>query len=229
TTGLLEIPRFVEEVEQVRQALGLDSANFFLLGQSWGGMLAMEYALKYQQHLKGLIISNMMASIPAYNEYANKVIMPAMDQAALAEIKQLEAAGKYTDPRYMELLIKHHYTEHFLRMPPEQWPDPVNRSFKHLNNSVYIPMQGPSELGASGKLVNWDRTADLAKITVPTLVIGAKYDTMDPAHMEWMSKQVKNGRYLFCPKGSHMAIYDDQKTYVEGVISFLSDVDGGRF
>ena len=229
TTGLLEIPRFVEEVEQVRQALGLDSTNFFLLGQSWGGMLAMEYALKYQQHLKGLIISNMMASIPAYNEYANKVIMPAMDQTALAEIKKLEAEGKYTDPRYMELLIKHHYTEHFLRMPAEQWPDPVNRSFKHLNQAVYIPMQGPSELGASGKLVNWDRTADLPKITVPTLVIGAKYDTMDPAHMEWMSKQVKTGRYLFCPKGSHMAIYDDQKTYVEGVISFLSDVDRGRF
>jgi proline iminopeptidase len=229
TTGLLEIPRFVEEVEQVRQALGLDSTNFFLLGQSWGGMLAMEYALKYQQHLKGLIISNMMASIPAYNEYANKVIMPAMDQAALAEIQQLEAAKKYTEPRYMELLMQHHYTQHILRMPAEQWPDPVNRTFKHLNPAVYIPMQGPSELGASGKLANWDRTADLAQITVPTLVIGAKYDTMDPAHMEWMSKQVKNGRYLFCPKGSHMAIYDDQKTYVEGVISFLSDVDGGRF
>src|SRR6188472_3737481 len=67
---LWDLPRFVEEVEQVRQALKLDSTNFFLLGQSWGGMLAMEYALKYQQHLKGLIISNMMSSIPAYNEYA---------------------------------------------------------------------------------------------------------------------------------------------------------------
>jgi len=114
-------------------------------------------------------------------------------------------------------------------MPPDQWPEPVNRMFEHLNTAVYIPMQGPSELGASGKLVNWDRTADLAKITVPTLAIGARYDTMDPAHMEWMAHQVQNGRYLDCPNGSHLAIYDDQKTYVEGIISFLSDVDAGRF
>src|SRR5262249_10874485 len=84
--SLLDPARFVEEVEQVRQALGLPSDNFFLLGHSWGGILALEYALKYQQHLKGLIISNMMASIPAYNEYAKTVLMPQMDQQALAEI-----------------------------------------------------------------------------------------------------------------------------------------------
>ena len=90
---LWEVAQFVEEVEQVRQALNLDQSNFYLLGASWGGLLAIEYALKYQQHLKGLIISNMMASAPAYNEYANKVLMPSMDQAALTEIKKLEVAG----------------------------------------------------------------------------------------------------------------------------------------
>jgi proline iminopeptidase len=121
---LWDLPRFVDEVEQVRQALHLDQSNFYLLGQSWGGMLAMEYALKYQQHLKGLIISNMVASIPAYQEYAQKVLMPAMDQKALAEIKRLEAQGKYEDPRYMDLLTKYYYVQHILRMPPDQWPDP---------------------------------------------------------------------------------------------------------
>ncbi len=226
---LWNIPRAVEEVEQVRQALGLDRQNFYLLGHSWGGILALEYALKYQQHLKGLIISNMMASIPAYNEYAARVLMPAMDQKALAEIKQLEASGKYTDPRYMELLIPNHYVHHFLRMPAERWPDPVNRAFKHLNNAVYIPMQGPSELGASGKLLNWDRTGDLGKIAVPTLTIGGRYDTMDPAHMEMMSKAVQRGRYLYLPNGSHMSMYDDQQNYITGLISFLRDVDEGRF
>ena len=110
----------------------------------------------------------MMASIPAYNEYATKVLMPGLDQTALAEIKKLEAEGKYSDPRYMDLLMKHHYIYHVLRMPADQWPDPVNRAFKHMNPAIYIPMQGPSELGASGKLLNWDRTADLGKITVPT-------------------------------------------------------------
>ena len=225
---LWDLPRFVEEVEQVRQALGLTKENFYLYGQSWGGLLATEYALKYQQNLKGLVISNMMASIPQYNDYAQKVLMPAMDQKVLAEVKQIEASGKYEDPRYMELLIPNHYTQHLLRMPPEQWPDPVNRAFKHLNPKVYVPMQGPSELGASGKLVNWDRTADLKNITVPTLVIGAQHDTMDPKHMEWMSKQLPKGRYLYCPNGSHLAQYDDQQTYFRGLIAFILDVDAGK-
>ncbi|MGK2963838.1 MAG: proline iminopeptidase, partial [Gemmatimonadaceae bacterium] len=103
------------------------------------------------------------------------------------------------------------------------------RAFKHLNPKVYVPMQGPSELGASGKLVNWDRTADLGRIAVATLVVGARYDTMDPAHMEAMAGRVQKGRYLFCPNGSHLAIYDDQKVYMDGVIQFLRDVDAGRF
>lgn len=226
---LWELPRFVEEVETVRQALGLDRNNFYLLGHSWGGILAIEYALKYPQHLKGLVISNMMASIPAYNEYASTVLMPAMDQAALAEIKRLEASGQTDDPRYMELLIPHHYEQHLLRMPADQWPDPLSRAFEHLNPAIYVLMQGPSELGASGKLANWDRTADLGRIAVPTLVIGARYDTMDPAHMEMMAGRVQKGRYLFCPNGSHMAMYDDQRVYVNGVIQFVRDVDRGRF
>jgi proline iminopeptidase len=227
--SLADLPRFVEEVEQVRQALRLDASNFYLLGHSWGGILGLEYALEYQHNLKGLIISNMMASIPAYNEYAQKVLMPAMDQKALAEIRQIEASGKYDDPRYMELLMPAHYTKHILRMPADQWPEPVQRSFKHLNQKIYVPMQGPSELGAGGKLAHWDRTADLGRISVATLIVGAQHDTMDPAHMEMMAKTVARGRYLYCPRGSHMAMYDDQQTYMDGVIAFLKDVDAGRF
>jgi proline iminopeptidase len=226
---LWELPRFVEEVEQVRRALRLDNTNFYLLGHSWGGILAMEYALKYQTHLKGLVISNMMASIPAYNEYAEKVLMPQMNPGALAEIKRMEATGENENPRYMELLIPHHYEHHILRMPAAEWPDPVNRAFKHINPKIYVPLQGPSELGASGKLLNWDRTADLGKIVVPSLSIGARHDTMDPGHMEWMAGAMKHGRYLFCPNGSHMALYDDQATYFRGLNQFVQDMDAGRF
>jgi proline iminopeptidase len=226
---LWEVPRFVDEVEQVRRALGLDKDNFYLYGQSWGGALAIEYALAHQQHLKGLVISNMMASIPQYNAYARDVLMPGMDQAALAEIQAYEAAGDYENPRYMELLIEHHYIHHVLRMPFADWPDPVNRLFKHLNPAIYIPMQGPSELGASGKLADWDRTGDLARIEVPTLTIGATYDTMDPRHMEWMASAVQRGRYLHCPQGSHCALLDDQEVYFRGLVQFIHDVDAGRF
>jgi len=226
---LWDLPRFVEEVETVRKALGLGPDNFYLFGQSWGGMLATEYALKYQGNLKGLVISNMVASIPLYNEYATKTIFPQMDPAVLAEIRKLEAAGDTQNPQYMGLLIPNHYEKHICRIPAAQWPDPLQRAFKHLNPKVYVPMQGPSELGASGKLVNWDRMADLPKITVPTLTIGAKYDTMDPAVMKKMAGLVQRGRYLDCPNGSHLAMYDDQKTYFAGLIGFIQDVDSGKF
>lgn len=89
-------------------------------------------------------------------------------------------------------------------------------------------MQGPSELGMSGTLLDWDRTADLHRITVPTLVIGARHDTMDPAHMEAMAARFPNGRYLSCPDGSHLAMYDDQETYFRGLVEFLAGLDGVR-
>lgn len=225
---LWSTPRFVEEVEQVRRALGLGPDNFYLYGHSWGGILGIEYALRYPDNLKGLVISNMMASIPAYNRYAEDVLMPEMNQDVLAEIKEYEAAGDYENPRYDELLMEHHYVHHVLRITPAEWPEPLLRSFKHMNPDVYIPMQGPSELGASGALADWDRTADLKRITVPTLVIGARHDTMDPEHMEWMAGELKNGRYLHCPDGSHLALYDDQEVFFDGLTRFIHDVDQDR-
>jgi proline iminopeptidase len=222
--SLWELGRFVEEVEQVRIALGLDAGNFVLLGHSWGGILATEYALAHQEHLKGLVISNMMSSVPAYNAYAEEVLKPEMDQASLAEIESLEASGRIDDPRYMELLYEQHYVHHVLRMPAAEWPDPVQRAFARINPAIYVPLQGPSELGISkeAKLANWDRFADLASIRVPTLVIGARYDTMDPAHMESMADRLPNGRFLYCPDGSHMAMYDDQARYFGGLVEFLN-------
>jgi proline iminopeptidase len=220
---LWELDRFVDEVEQVRRALGLDRGNFVLYGQSWGGILATEYALHHQEHLRGLVISNMMLSVPAYNAYAREVLMPGMDQDALAEIKAFEASGETESPRYMELLYEQHYVHHVLRMPVDDWPDPAKRGFAHINPAIYVTMQGPSELGisADAKLAHWDRTADLASIEVPTLVIGARYDTMDPAHMETMAGRLPHGRYLYCPSGSHLAMYDDQETYFTGLVEFL--------
>ena len=219
--ALWDLGRYVEEVEQVRKALNLDASNFYMLGHSWGGILAMEYALKYQKNMKGLIISNMMSSCPEYGKYAEEVLAKQMDPKVLAEIKQIEAAKDFANPRYMELLIPNFYEKHILRFPAKDWPEPVNRSFAKMNQSLYVSMQGPSEFGISGKLEKWDRKADLKNITIPTLVIGAKYDTMDPKHMGEMAKLVQNGTYLFCPKGSHMDFYDDQKVYFEGLIPFL--------
>ncbi|HTJ51196.1 MAG TPA: proline-specific peptidase family protein [Cyclobacteriaceae bacterium] len=226
-SSLWTTERFVEEVEQVRQALGADSTNFYVLGNSWGGILAMEYALKYQKHLKGLLVANMVASAPEYGKYADEVLAKQMKPEVLAEVRALEAKKDFGNPRYMELLIPNFYHEHLCRL--KIWPDAVNRSMKHVNGEIYTMMQGPSEFGISGRLAHWDIKNRLHEIAVPTLMIGAKHDTMDPKAMEEQSKMVKKGRYLYCPNGSHLSMWDDQKIFMNGVISFIKDVDAGSF
>ena len=146
-----------------------------------------------------------------------------MDQDVLSEIEALEAAGDIENMRYMELLNEHHYVHHVLRMPVEDWPNPVQRAFAAINPAVYVSMQGPSELGISrdAKLAQWSRFDDLSSIEIPALIIGARYDTMDPAHMQEMADRLPFGRYLYCPEGSHLAMYDDQRTYFSGLLDFL--------
>ena len=190
-------------------------------------MLAIEYALKYQQHLKGLVISNMMASIPAYNEYAHDVLMPAMDQKVLAEIKRLEAAGRHREPALHGAAHASTTTcSTSCACPATQWPDPVNRAFAHINPTIYVPMQGPSELGASGKLANWDRTADLGQHHRADAGHRrhVRHDGSG-AHGDGWPSASRTGATCYCPNGSHMAMYDDQETYFAGLIDFIIDID----
>jgi proline iminopeptidase len=172
---------------------------------------------------------SMMASIPAYNEYAKKVLMPAMDQRALAEILKIEAAGRFEDPRYMELLIPNYYEKHILRMPAAEWPDPLNRAFARMNGDIYVPMQGPSEMGVfdiisicAGSIVSY-----LAPITSAGTVICSRSAVR--SQFNSFPLALKRGRYLLCPNGSHRAMYDDQKVYMDGVAKFVHEVDAGRF
>ncbi len=221
--SLWTIERFREEVEQVRRALGLE--NFYLYGQSWGSMLGIEYALKYQKHLKGLVLSSMTASIPSYMAYIAKLraALPAEIQAILAKY---EATGEYEAPEYQEAMFRGVYGRHVCRIDP--WPDPVARAFKHLNPQVYGTMQGPNEFVVTGTFKNWDRWADLPKIAVPTLVIGARHDEMDPEDIKKMGRALPRSRVAICENGSHLAMWDDQEAYFRHLLRFLKDVDAGR-
>jgi proline iminopeptidase len=225
-SSLWTLDRFVEEVEQVRKAIGADSSNFYILGNSWGGILGMQYSLKYQRNMKALIVANMMASCPEYGRYADEVLARQMPPEVLKEIREIEAKGDFANPRYMELLLPHFYQQHLCRL--KVWPDAVNRLFKHVNGEIYTMMQGPSEFGIAGRLANWDIKARLKEIRIPTLMIGAKYDTMDPKAMEEQSKLVQKGSYLYCPNGSHLAMWDDQEIFMNGVIKFIKEVDNNQ-
>jgi proline iminopeptidase len=117
-----------------------------------------------------------------------------------------------------------------LRWPLEEWPKSIKLFGEHLNPAIYIYMQGHSEFGmtANASLKDWDISDRLKDIKVPTLMLGAKYDTMDPKHMEWMATEVQNGRSVIT-NGSHFSQFDDPETYFNGLISFIKDVDSGEF
>ena len=222
------IERFVEEVEQVRIALGLNKDNFYLLGNSWGGILGMEYALRYQENLKGLIVCNMTADFDKYEAY-NAKLRKQMRPSLIDSLEMFENKGDYHNPIYQDLVFEEYYTKHICRMPSKDWPEPILRSFKHINQHVYEFMQGPSEFVPGGILKHWSVWDELHTLTVPTLMVGAKYDTMNPEEMKEMSELVQNGRYLYCANGSHLAMWDEQDFFMNGVMDFIFDVNNGAF
>lgn len=226
-SSLWTLERFVEELEQVRIALGLNKDNFYLLGNSWGGILGMEYALKYQQNLKALIVSNMTADFAKYGAY-NAKLRAQMRKSLVDSLESFERENDYTNPVYQQLVFNEYYCKHILRKPANEWPEPVLRSFKHINQLVYEIMQGPSEFVPGGRLVGWECWSRLKNISVPTLMIGSRYDTMNPSEMEAMSKLVQNGTYLYCPNGGHLSMWDAQNEYYPGIIQFIKKIDAEK-
>ena len=197
--SLWEIPRFVEEVEEVRQA-GWVWRTFVLYGQSWGGMLSIEYSLRYQHHLRGLVISNMTAGITAYLRRLGEIVLQLPEQTQ-ERLKALEAAEDYDSPEYQSIMMDELYPMAICRCKP--WPEPVVRSFRDANLQVYNTMQGKSEFVVTGCFKTWERWDNLHEIKVKTLTIGAAHDTMDPKDLEKMATLMPNATSAICPNGSH--------------------------
>jgi proline iminopeptidase len=191
---LWTIPRYTDEVEAVRQGLGLE--QFYLLGHSWGGLLAIEYALKYQQHLRGLVISNMAASADSFVKHVSK-LRAQFPADVRAKLEFYENANKTDDPEYQRLLFDKVYKIFICRLDP--WPDPVLRSLGGWNQHVYRVLQGRNEFEA----------------------MGARYDEMDPEDMRKMGSLIPHGQAWISETGSHFAMYDDQRNYFEALLGFL--------
>lgn len=221
--SLWTVERYRDEVEEVRAGLGLD--RFFLLGHSWGGMLAIEYALEYPAHLKGVIVSNMTAGIPSYVQYVNE-LRKQLPPDVIAVLDKYEAKGDYEAAEYQEAIFGKVYTKHLCRLDP--WPEPLTRTLKHFNPKIYNVLQGPNEFVVTGRFKDWDRWKDLSSIKTPALVIGARHDEMNPADIRKMASLMPNARVHVCENGSHMAMWDDQATYMSALTEFLKDVEAGR-
>ncbi len=217
-SSLWTVEGYLDEVEDVRRALGLE--GFYLYGHSWGGMLTYEYALKYPQHLKGIVVSNMMASMPNFVKYANK-LRDELPPQVVKTMKQYEAKGDFEAPEYQQLVFGEFYARHVCRLDP--WPTPIESALKFWNAKIYNLMQGPNEFIVTGAFKNWDRTADLGKIKTRALLMGARYDEMDPGAMRRSAAQMPNARAAISSRGSHLAMYDDQQWYFKELVGFLKE------
>ncbi len=226
-TSLWNIPRFVEEVEQVRKGLGLE--NFYLLGHSWGGMLAMEYSQKYQNNVKAAIISNMTAGMKSYTTYAEQLKQKLFSPQDIKTYDSLDNLKQYDAPLYQELLMNKLYTQVLCRIPLENWPEPIMRAFKKVNHTIYVQMQGVDEFHVTGNFKNWEMWDRLPNIKVPTLVIGGMKDEMNPDDIKKEGQLIPNSRTYLCPNGSHLSMYDDQLNYFNNIIAFLKDVEDNKF
>lgn len=213
--SLWTVERFCEEVEQVRQALGLD--NFYLYGFSWGGILAIEYALKYQQHLKGIIISNMAASMQASETY----IQQLASQLTIELQKNIPASQDKSS--FAEFIEQRFYAKHFCRLTP--WPEPIIRTFSHKNKQVYDTMEGVKNFRITGNLKNWNRWKDLSNIHVPTLLMGATHDVINPEDIKKMGTLMPHAQVFISQEGSHLTFYDDQENYFKELIRFLQKTE----
>lgn len=216
--SLWTIERFRSEVDEVRQALGLD--RFILYGQSWGGMLAIEYALTYPEQLQGVVISNMVASIGDYVRHLT-LLRQQLDPALQSQMALFEAQEDYFNPRYLEMMDVL-YQRHLCRL--QDWPPAVTRSFERIAYDVYGTMQGPNEFVVTGTFKNWDRWDDLHRIQVPTLLMVGAHDTMDPESVREMGRRIPSAEVVVCPEGSHLAMWDDPDHYFPPLLSFLRRV-----
>jgi proline-specific peptidase len=219
--GLWRVEFFVEELATVRQELGLD--HIHLLGQSWGGMLAMEYALTQPLGLASLILASSPASIPQWIAEANR-LRRELPQDVEESLRHHEEAGTTNDPAYEEAM-QVFYKRHVCRLDP--WPEPLMRAFAKLMASpeVYHTMFGPSEFHATGTLKEWDIRDRLGEIQLPTLVTSGRYDEATPAIAETVHRGIAGSEWVIFEQSSHMAHLEEEDEYRRVVEDFMRRVE----
>jgi proline-specific peptidase len=218
-TSLWKVPRFVEELATVRRELSLKRVH--ILGQSWGGMLAIEYALTQPAGLVSLLLANTTSSIPMWIAEANRLradLPPEVNATLLSH----EEAGTTDDPAYEDAMMVF-YARHVCRVVP--MPEHVQRSFDTLSQPVYNTMNGPSEFHVIGTIKDWDRTDRLSEIHVPTLILSGRYDEATPVINEVLHRGIAGSEWVLFENSSHLAHVEEPELYMQTVQAFLNSVE----
>jgi len=213
--SLWTVETFVDEVDAVRGALQLEEVHVF--GNSWGGMLALEYALTHPDGLQSLVVSSSPSSIPMWAEEANRLRseLPKHVQRVLDEADP-------ESPEYHDAELEF-YRRHVCRVDP--WPDCVQRTFDRLAAPVYNHMQGPNEFVITGTLKHWDITSRLPEIDVPTLVTSGRYDECTPRIAETVQRWIPGAEWVVFAQSSHLAFVEEPKRYLAVLDAFLARVE----
>jgi L-proline amide hydrolase len=213
------VERFVDEVDHVRNALGLD--RLVVLGSSWGGSVAASYAIRQPPGLVGLVLASPLISTERWiadnTEYREQ--LPEQTQKIL---DAHEAAGTTDSPEYQDAVMEF-YTRHLNRMDP--WPEELNRAFELANFDLYVTMWGNTEFNATGTLKDFDVSGDLGQINVPTLMICGEYDEATPAACRDFAAKVPDARVEIVEDASHTGHLEQRETFMEKLRAFLASLE----
>jgi proline-specific peptidase len=216
--SLWRADRFVDELEALRAHLDLE--NFDLYGHSWGGMLATDYALAHQPHLRSLVLASTIADAQLLKREMTR-LLEAFPEEIRETLRRHEEAGTTDSPEYQDAIMAV-YRVHLCRRDP--WPPEVVKTFEDFAMEVYVPMWGPSEFAFDGNLADWDRVDRLHEIRVPTLITVGRHDELTPACSEQIHERVPNSRLVVFKDGSHMTFWEETERYLDVVDDFLRSV-----
>ncbi|MDU0310166.1 MULTISPECIES: proline iminopeptidase-family hydrolase [Rhizobium] len=218
---LWTIGRYVEETETVRKALGLGKVH--MLGHSWGGWLAIEYALTYPENLKTLILEDTVADMPHLISELER-LRAALGPETVSMMQKHEAQGTYNHPEYLAAITILNY-RHVCRLP--EWPAPVRRSLDDWNMAPYETMQGPNEFLYIGNLKDWNRISALPRLTLPVLITTGEHDELTPACALRMKLALPNAELKVFANASHMPFYENPQDYYPALLDFLARHEAG--
>ncbi|EHO49174.1 proline-specific peptidase [Lentilactobacillus kisonensis F0435] len=219
---ILNYDYFLDEVDEVREKLGLD--NFYLIGQSWGGLLVQEYAAKYGQHLKGAIVSSMVDRIDDYTKHLEEVRETALTPDQVAYMKKCETNNDYDNDKYQSYvdILNKGYID-------RKQPSKLSHLIDVTNTDIYGAFQGDNEFVITGKLAEWNFTDHLKDIKVPTLVTFGEHETMPVETGKRMAEMIPNAKFVSTPEGGHHHMVDNPDVYYDHLATFIREVEAGTF
>jgi len=209
----------VEEVEALRRAMNLGKINLF--GSSYGGLLAIAYALKYQKNLRSLVTAGGLASVPL-TVAEMKRLKSELPPEVLSVMEKYERVADYGNPEYIEAMMEF-YHRHLCRLP--EWPPELQYSVDNISRPVYDFMNGPNEYEIIGSMRYWDVTDQLSKIRVPTFVTGGRYDEVSTRVAESIHRGIKGSQRMTFQKSSHTPFWEERDKYIRAVAKFLDQVN----